>query len=107
MWKRVLMASVYLGVLVQSTAWAQEAASKVRIPLGTKSVSERVLRESPEQVKKSPDAELKERELSIEIYNMFTYLGETRGKVPLYSTMDGKLQLEIGVFGYLGIKWQF
>ena len=107
MYKLLLLAAVCIGIFLCGEAWAQEAASKMRIPLGTRSVSEKVLREQPDHGRKSPDANLKENEISIQIHNLFTYLGETRGKVPLYSAIDGKLQLEMGVFGYLGVKWQF
>lgn len=39
--------------------------------------------------------------------NVLQYLGEKQGRVPVYSGMDGKLQLEFGLFGYLGIKYLF
>ena len=35
------------------------------------------------------------------------YLAEKRGRIPLYSGLDGKVQLEFGLSGYLGIKCQF
>lgn len=39
--------------------------------------------------------------------NAFQYLIEKRGKIPVISGMDGKLQLEFGLFGYLGVKYSF
>jgi hypothetical protein len=107
MFKQLLLTAVLLGAFVYGEASAQEATAKERIPLGTKNVSEKALREQPDKGKKSLNETLKEHEISIQVYNFFTSLGETRGKVPVYSTMEGKLQVEIGVFGYLGIKWQF
>ena len=39
--------------------------------------------------------------------NALQYLTEKRGKVPVVSGLDGKLQLELGLFGYLGVKYSF
>lgn len=39
--------------------------------------------------------------------NVLQYIGDRQGKVPVCSGMDGKLQLEFGLFGYLGVKYLF
>lgn len=35
------------------------------------------------------------------------YLAEKRGRIPVYSGLNGKVQLEFGLSGYLGIKCLF
>lgn len=39
--------------------------------------------------------------------DIMQYLIERRGKIPIYSGLDGKVQLEVGIAGYLGLKYQF
>jgi hypothetical protein len=39
--------------------------------------------------------------------NALQYISEKQGKIPVISGMDGKLQLEFGLFGYLGVKFNF
>ena len=36
-----------------------------------------------------------------------TYLLENRGKISLFSGMNGKVHVALGLFGYLGLKYQF
>ena len=39
--------------------------------------------------------------------DMMQYLTERQGKIPVYSGLDGKVQLEVGLAGYLGLKCRF
>ena len=52
---------------------------------------------------------LKNETISIEIQtqDIMTYLLENRGKITLFSGMNGKMHVELGLFGYLGVKYQF
>jgi hypothetical protein len=52
-------------------------------------------------------ATLKEHPLSVQIFDLIKYLEERRGKVPLMSALENKVLLELGLFGYLGVKWRF
>ena len=39
--------------------------------------------------------------------NVLQYISEKQGRIPVISGMNGKLQLEFGLFGYLGLKYRF
>ena len=39
--------------------------------------------------------------------SIYQYLMERRGRIPVFSGMSGKIQLELGLSGYLGIKCRF
>jgi hypothetical protein len=66
-----------------------------------------LLNESPRKDSSSIVATLKETPLSVQIFDVIKYLEERRGKVPLMSALENKLHLELGLFGYLGVKWRF
>jgi hypothetical protein len=106
----LLLTTAFIGVVFCSHAFGQDTTAKLRSLLETRNLAGKPAHEPPGKDKKSSDLALKEAELSIQLFqfnDMFTYLQENKGKVPLYSTLQGKLQLELGVFGYVGVKWRF
>ena len=101
------MTIVALTMLCRSDALAQERPLDTLLLSETRPPSERLLNESPRKDTGSIVATLKENPLSVKIFDVLKYLEERRGKVPLMSALEDKLHLELGLFGYLGVKWRF
>jgi hypothetical protein len=96
-----------MAMICCSDVLAQERPVEVRLLLEPGKLGERSLNESGHKDSRGMASKLKEHHISVRIVDTFTYLQERRGKVPVYSVLDNKLSLELGVFGYLGIKWRF
>jgi hypothetical protein len=96
-----------LTILCCSDVLAQERPSDTVLLSETYPPRERLLNESLRKDSSSIVATLKETPLSVQIFDVIKYLEEKRGKVPLLSTLENKLHLELGLFGYLGVKWRF
>jgi len=45
--------------------------------------------------------------IQIHTEDIMTYLLENRGKISLFSGMNGKVHVALGLFGYLGLNYQF
>jgi hypothetical protein len=112
MQRLVLFAAVAMALLSGGEVLAQERPLDARLMLETRKLGEKLLRESvrPESDRKNNSSivsTLKEHHLSVQIFDAFKYLEERRGKVPLYTILDNRIYLELGLFGYLGVKWRF
>jgi hypothetical protein len=101
------MTIVALTMLCRSDALAQERPLDTLLLSETPPPRERLLNESVRKDISSIVAALKENPLSVQIFDVMKYLEERRGKVPLMSALENKLHLELGLFGYLGVKWRF
>ena len=98
---------VTLLILCSSNVFAQERPPDSLLLMETRTLSERLFYESVRKDIGSIVATLKEHPLSVQIFDLIKYLEERRGKVPLISALENKLHLELGLFGYLGVKWRF
>ena len=112
MHRLVLFATVAMALLCGGEGLAQERPLDARLMLETRKLGEKVLHDSarPESGRRdsrSIASTLKEHHLSVQIFDAIKYLEEKRGKVPLYYIRDNSIYLELGLFGYLGIKWRF
>lgn len=106
-WHVLCVFMILATCLVCRSVSAQESAAKTKIFL----VGE-MKRPAPQQ---SPVLETAQRmrptvraSASLPFYiNALQYISEKQGKIPVVSGMDGKFQLEFGLFGYLGLKYSF
>jgi len=104
----VLFTTVAMAVLYGGAVLAQERPLDARLLLETRKFGEKSLHENERRDIGSIVPTLKEHHLSsVQIFDVLKYLGEKRGKVPLYSILENRMQVELGLFGYLGVKWQF
>jgi hypothetical protein len=99
--------AVVLTMLCCSDVLAQERPLDSLLLMETRTLSERLFYESVRKDIGSIVATLKEHPLSVQIFDLIKYLEERRGKVPLMSALENKFLLELGLFGYLGVKWRF
>ena len=99
---------VATGMLWCGAAFAQERLAKGNMSKERELASVRAL-EKPPQKDARVEVLLKNDRVSIEIQtaDVLQSLLENRGRIPLFSGMNGKVQLELGLFGYLGLKYQF
>jgi hypothetical protein len=112
MQRLVLFATVAMALLSGGEVPAQERPLDARMMLETRQLGEKLLRESVPHESGRKDSRrlvstLREHHLSVQIFDAIEYLQEKHGKVPLYSILENKISLELGLFGYLGIKWRF
>jgi hypothetical protein len=103
---RATVVTVALLTLCCSNIFAQERPPDSHL-FETRTLSERLFYESVRKDIGSIVATLKEHPLSVQIFDLVKYLEERRGKVPLMSALENKVLLELGLFGYLGVKWRF
>jgi hypothetical protein len=108
MCKAALLVLVVTGLLCSLEALAQDLSSKGKLATERDSVTMRAL-EKPAKKDDGAGSPLKNEGLSIQIQtpDITTYLLENRGKISLFSGMNGKVQVELGLFGYIGFKYQF
>jgi hypothetical protein len=108
MYKAALLVLVVTGLLWSLEAWAQDLSTKGKIAKERDSVTVRGL-EKPAKKDDGAGPSLKNDGLSIQIQtpDIMTYLLENKGKISLLSGMNGKVHVELGLFGYLGLKYQF
>jgi hypothetical protein len=96
-----------LSAICSSTVQAQERPADAHLVLETGKIGEQTLPESASKDVAGIVSTLKEHHISVKIFSLIKYLEERRGKVPLYSALENKLSLELGLFGYLGVRWRF
>jgi hypothetical protein len=108
MCKAAVLVLVVTGLLFSLEALAQDLSAKGKIAKERDSVSVRAL-DKPAKKADGVGPSLKNDGISIQIHteDLMTYLLENRGKIPLLSGMDGKVQLELGLFGYIGLRYKF
>ena len=108
MFRVPLIVLVMTGMLFCIDVFAQESPAKGRISKEREAASVRSLEKQPKKEDRA-EPSVKSDGLSIEIQtqDVMQYLLENRGKISLFSGMNGKVQLELGLFGYLGLKYQF
>jgi hypothetical protein len=99
--------TVAMAVICSNEAWAQERPADAHLVLEARKVGEGSLPDSEPKDAASIVSTLKEHHISVKIFNLIKYLEERRGKVPLYSMLENQLSLELGLFGYLGVRWRF
>jgi hypothetical protein len=86
---------------------AQERPADAHLVLETGKIGAQTLSDSEGKDVGGIVSTLKDHHISAKIFSLMKYLEERRGKVPLYSTLENKLSLELGLFGYLGVRWRF
>jgi hypothetical protein len=108
MYKAAVLVLVVTGLLCSLEALAQDLPTKGNFAKERDSVSVRAL-EKPAKKDDGVGSSLKNNGISIQIQtpDIMTYLLENKGKIPLFSGMNGRVQVELGLFGYLGFKYQF
>jgi hypothetical protein len=108
MCKAALLVLVVTGLLFSLEALAQDLSTKGKLAKERDSVSVRAL-DKPAKKDDGVGPSLKNDGLSIQIQtpDIMTYLLENKGKISLFSGMNGKVHVELGLFGYLGLKYQF
>jgi hypothetical protein len=99
---------VVTGLLFSLKALAQDLPAKGKFAKERNAVSVRAL-EKPAKKDDGIGPSLKNEGISIQIQtpDIMTSLRENRGKISLFSGMHGKVQVELGLFGYIGLKYQF
>jgi hypothetical protein len=99
--------TVVLTMLCCRDVLAQEQPLDSPLLMESRTLRERLFYDSMRKDIGSIVTTLKENPLSVQIFDLIKYLEERRGKVPLVSALENKLHLELGLFGYLGVKWRF
>ena len=108
MFSIAVLVLVVMEMLWCVAAVAQERPAKGKMSKEQELTSVRAL-EKPTKKENRAEPPLQRNGVSIQIQteDIMKYLLENRGKVTLYSSMHGKFQVELGLFGYLGLKYQF
>ena len=108
MYKAVVLVLVVTGVLFRLEAWAQDRAARAKFAEERAAVSVRALdKPAPKDAGVQPAPNNNAISVEIQTPDIMTYLLENKGKVPVFSGMHGKMHVELGLFGYLGVKYQF
>jgi hypothetical protein len=102
----ILFVLVVMVVFIYVDVCAQDSAAKSRAVKERGAANVRSL-EKPTKKDSSTESAPKSDGISLQTDNVWTYILENQGKVPLVSGMNGKVQLELGLYGYLGLKYQF
>lgn len=102
MLKVCCLLGVVATLLLAQSSVAQDDLSKMKIfldpiasPHGKKDVG------------KGVELFLKKEAASARQPDLLDYLSEKQGRIPVYSGMQGSVQLEVGIAGYFGIKYRF
>jgi len=108
MCKAALLVLVVTGLLFSLEALAQDLSTKGKIAKERDSVSVRAL-DKPAKKDDGVGPSLKNDGISIQLQtpDIMTYLLENKGKISLFSGMNGKVHVALGLFGYLGLNYQF
>ena len=107
MFSIAVLALVVIEMLWCVAAVAQERPAKGKMSKEQELASVRAL-EKPAKKENRAEPPLQHGvSIQIQTEDIMKYLLENRGKVTLYSGMHGKFQVELGLFGYLGLKYQF
>ena len=99
--------TVVMAMTCCSEVTAQERPLDATLLLQTRKLDTGSLQTSERKDAGGLASMLKEYHISVQIFDIFEYLVERRGKIILYSALEHKLTLELGLFGYLGVRWQF
>jgi hypothetical protein len=98
---------VVMEMLWCVAAVAQERPAKGKMSKEQEVTSVRAL-EKPANKENRAESPLQHGvSIQVQTEDIMKYLLENRGKVTLYSGMHGKFRVESGLFGYLGLKYQF
>jgi len=108
MYKAAVLMVVVTSVLFCLKAWAQDLTTRGKFLAERDAVSVK----APDKPSPKDDGSrqaLKSEGIAIEIQtqDIMTYLLENKGKISLFSGMNGKMRVELGLFGYLGVKYRF
>jgi len=108
MYKATVLVLVVTGVFLRLEVGAQDLAAKRKFTAERDAVSVRAP-EKPAPKDEGVRPALQNEAIAIEIQtpDIMTYLLENKGKISLFSGMHGKIRVELGLFGYLGVKYQF
>ena len=108
MFSMALLVLVVTGMLWCIAAVAQESPAKGKMSKEREFASIRALEKPPKKADRV-ESSLQRNGVSIEIQteDIMQPLVENRSKVTLFSGMNGKIQVELGLFGYLGLKYKF
>jgi hypothetical protein len=87
--------------------FAQERLARANIFLVGKAEQPPAQQQHTSKAKPSLDWTLKPYTSIPNSITILQYLTEKRGRIPLYTGLDGKVKLELGLTGYLGIKCLF
>src|SRR5262249_33955001 len=97
-----------LGGLGSREAWPQDRAARSKLAAERAAVSVRAPdKPAPKEEGGRPSLNNDGLAIELQTQDIMTYLLENKGKVPLFSGMHGKMHVELGLFGYLGVKYQF
>jgi hypothetical protein len=96
-----------MAAICSSDVRAQERPADAHLVLEARQAGDQTLPASAGKDVGSIVSTLKDHHISAKIFSLIKYLEERRGKVPLYSALENKLSLELGLFGYLGVRWRF
>jgi hypothetical protein len=107
MQRLVLFATVAMAVLYGGTALAQDRPLDARLLMETRKFSEKPLPENDRKDSGGMASTLKEHHVTVQIFDVLKYIEEKRGKIPLYSVLENTVQVELGLFGYFGVRWRF
>ncbi len=103
----LLVLTVLSTLFVCHNAFAQNHPSKIRIFLDDEKKQHQPLPYNIEKVARQIEFALKENVYISYRSTIYQYLIERQGRIPVYSGMSGKMQLEFGLSGYIGIKCRF
>ncbi len=93
--------------IVSRNAFAQDRPAKAKVFLVGEAKQPPVQQQQASKAEWSLDRTLKPYTSIPYTITILQYLAEKRGRIPVYSGLDGKVQLEFGLSGYLGIKCLF
>ena len=105
---RILLLSMMLiGTMFCGHASSQEYPSTIESSEEIKTVTKKRFEDGRLHIAASADAASEQKPPAFLLVPLFSYLVKTKGRVPIVSSAHGKFQVELGLSGYVGIKWLF
>jgi len=96
---------LFAAPLCQSVL-AQDDIFKITLGLEQKASRDTSSHE-PKAVDEAVELSLKADIPAVPKQHILWYLSQKQGRIPVYSSLRGKIQIEVGIAGYLGIKCLF
>ena len=107
LFRTLLLTMMLIGHGFYSSAFAQNYMSTIKTTQQLSGTVGEYLEESHVYINKRVDLTFKEKHSNDLVPPIINYFVKTDGKILLYSGGHGAVQIEIGLSGYLGVRWLF
>lgn len=105
--RMILFTAVLMGSTFCGHAFSQDYTSPIDPPEELKTIMGRRFEESRIHIRPDTDSTREQTPSPSLLVPLFNYLVKTKGRIPIVSGGRGKIQVELGLSGYVGVKWLF